>query len=71
MMNGVRVAALMLLYAADGGFAGAEADCGRGAGAGVVVFNVSFSKASRTRCLRTSRSSRDAEASSVTSASCP
>eukprot|EP00965_Chrysotila_dentata_P165956 5479137-Pleurochrysis_carterae.AAC.1 len=70
-MDGVRGAALTLSYAADGGLAGAEAGCGRGAGAGVVMSNLSFSRASRTRCLRTSRSSRDAEASSVTPASCP
>eukprot|EP00965_Chrysotila_dentata_P159151 5257487-Pleurochrysis_carterae.AAC.1 len=70
-MNGVRVAALTLSYAADGGLAGSGAGCGRGAGAGVVVSTLSFSRASRTRCLRTSCSSRDAEASSVTPASCP
>eukprot|EP00965_Chrysotila_dentata_P029470 979491-Pleurochrysis_carterae.AAC.4 len=71
MMNGVRVAALMLLYAADGGLAGAEAGSGRGAGAGVIVSNVSFSRASQTRCLCTLRTSWDAEASLVTPALCP
>eukprot|EP00965_Chrysotila_dentata_P157576 5205841-Pleurochrysis_carterae.AAC.1 len=66
MMSGVRVAALMLLFAAEDGLAGAEVGCGRGAGAGVVVSNVSLcSRETRKRCLRTARNSRDADASSA------
>eukprot|EP00965_Chrysotila_dentata_P073589 2430957-Pleurochrysis_carterae.AAC.1 len=52
-------------------FAGAEAGSCRVVSVGVVVAVDAVSFASRTRCFRTSRNSRDAEASLVTPDSAP